>query len=415
MRQSLLFSKTRREAPQDEVAANANLLIKAGFIAKELSGVYSYLPLGWRTLQKINGIIRREMEKLGAEEVFLSVFQKRESWQTSGRYELPVWFKTKLANENEIGLGWTHEEAIATIARDHLRSYKDLPKAVYQIQTKFRNEERAKSGLLRGREFLMKDMYSFHADADDLDKFYEKVKNAYLNIFAAVGLENLTYVTVASGGAFSDWSHEFQTLAATGEDTIYLDPEKKLAVNKEIYNEKTLAAVGLQGRELIEKKSIEVGNIFKLGVRFSEPLGLNYLDEQSKNHPVIMGSYGLGPSRLLGTIAEVLSGPNELHWPEAIAPYKIHLLTIGKEENRETWEQAEEIYKILVASGQEVLFDDRQSSAGEKLADSDLLGLPHRLVISDRRQAKQEIEWLNRRLSETKIIKTVDLKNIFQA
>lgn len=402
MRQSQLFTRTRREAPKDEVAKNAMLLIRAGFVHKEMAGVYSYLPLGLRTLEKINRLIRREMDSLGANEVFLSALQNAETWRQSGRWEgeaAGVWFKSKLKNDAEVGFGWTHEEPLTALMRDHLRSYRDLPRAVYQIQTKFRNEERAKSGVMRGREFLMKDLYSFHTDQADLDRFYNFVIEAYKRIFAAVGIGERTYLTFASGGAFAKYSHEFQTVCEAGEDTIYVAEEKKLAINLEVSTPETLEELGVEKSGLVPATAIEVGNIFKLGTRFSEPLGLKFRDEAGAEQPVVMGSYGLGPSRLLGAITEVLADEKGLVWPAAIAPFAVHLVELPGREAA-TSQAAENLYVALNSRGVEVLWDDRAVGAGEKLADSDLLGLPTRVVVSDRAVTAGEFEVVNRRGGE---------------
>jgi prolyl-tRNA synthetase len=394
MRQSRLFTKTRREAPKDEVAKNAQLLIRGGFVHKELAGVYSLLPLGLRVLQKINALIEREMQTLGALPLHLSALQDPAPWQASGRWsdeDLDVWFKTKLKNESELGLAPTHEEPLTALMREFIKSYRDLPVAVYQIQTKFRNELRAKSGLIRGREFLMKDLYSFHASEASCDEFYERVLQAYKNIFAAVGLGEKTYLTFASGGAFSEYSHEFQTISPAGEDTIYVDEDKGLAVNAEVAAPETLKRLGLAKEELLPQTAIEVGNIFKLGDRFSRSLGLKYTDEAGEPRPVIMASYGLGPTRLMGTIAEVLADERGLVWPASIAPFRVHLLQLPSEE-AVVGEEAEGLYQRLSAAGVEVLFDDRPNPAGEKFADSDLLGLPLRVVVSERTLAAGKLE-----------------------
>lgn len=411
MRQSQLFTKTRREAPKDEVSKNAQLLIRAGFVHKELAGVYSYLPLGLKTLEKINKLIRSEMNKLGATEVQLSALQNPEIWQASGRWsdqEVDVWFKTKLKNETELGLGFTHEEPLTNLLRDHIKSYRDLPRAVYQIQTKFRNETRAKSGLMRGREFLMKDLYSFHASQAEQEEFYQQVLLVYQNIFKLVGLGDRTYLTFASGGAFSKYSHEFQTLSEAGEDTIYLSADEKLAVNIEVATPEVLEELGLKKEDLVPHKAIEVGNIFSLGTRFSEPLKLNFLDAEGKEQPVWMGSYGLGPSRLLATIAEVLSDENGLIWPESVAPFQVHLISLAG-KSAEAKEAGEKLYQKLVQNNIEVLFDDRDAPAGEKFADADLIGLPNRIVVSNKTIEAGKLEFKNRQTGEVSNIDETEL------
>lgn len=398
MRQSQLFSKTRREAPKDEISRNARLLIRAGFVHKELAGVYSYLPLGLRTLEKINTLLRGEMAKLGAVEVGLSALQNPEIWQASGRWsdqEVDAWFKTRLKNESELGLGFTHEEPLTNLLRDHIKSYRDLPRAIYQIQTKFRNETRAKSGLVRGREFLMKDLYSFHASQEAHEEFYQKVLLAYQNIFKQVGLGDRTYLTFASGGAFSKYSHEFQTLSEAGEDTIYLSADEKLAVNIEVATPEVLEELSLKKEDLVPHKAIEVGNIFSLGTRFSQALKLHFLNAEGKENSVWMGSYGLGPSRLLATIAEVLSDDDGLVWPASVAPFSLHLIALAGKSN-EVRRASEQLYQKLLANNVEVLFDDRDLPPGEKLADSDLMGLPRRVVLSSQTLAAGRPELKNR-------------------
>ncbi|MDE2172825.1 MAG: prolyl-tRNA synthetase [Patescibacteria group bacterium] len=402
MRQSHLFTKTRREAPKDEVAKNAELLIRAGYIHKEMAGVYSYLPLGLRTLNKIIGIIREEMDAIGGQEVHLTALQDRKAWEATHRWGDDVvdnWFKTKLKNGQDVGLAFTHEEPLTQLMRDHLRSFRDLPVSVYQFQTKFRNEERAKSGIIRGREFLMKDMYSFDADERAHQEFYEKVKGAYGRIFERVGLGDATFLTFASGGSFSRYSHEFQTITDAGEDTIYVDKIKKIAVNKEVLTDEVLKDVGIVRSDLAEKKAVEVGNIFSLGTRFSEALGLNYKDAEGKSKPVIMGSYGIGPGRVMGTIAEIRSDDKGLVWPESVAPFAVHLIALYDESGR-VKQTADEAYAALRRKGIEVLYDDRDVSAGEKFSDADLIGIPMRYVLSARTIGQASIESKDRRTGE---------------
>ncbi len=381
MKFSKLFTKTRKEAPKDEVAKNARLLIQAGFIHKELAGVYSYLPLGLRVLNKIENIIREEMNAIGGEEVLLTAIQNPELWRKTDRWEQDVWFKTQLNIGTELGFGWTQEEEMTHIMSQYIHSYKDLPKYAYQIQTKFRNEERAKSGIIRGREFKMKDLYSFHASTEDLDSFYECAKEAYRKVFERVGLGELTFLTFASGGAFSKYSHEFQTLSDAGEDTIYLSPEKKIAVNEEVYSDDVLEELKLEKKTLERRAAIEVGNIFKLGTRFSEPLGLFFKDADGNRKPVVMGSYGIGPSRVMGTIAEALSDDKGLVWPSSVAPSQVHLISLG--DMPDVREHSQKLYDMLYTAGIEALFDDRNDAgAGEKFADADLIGIPYRVIVS---------------------------------
>ena len=396
MRQSTLFTKTRREAPKDEASKNAIFLTRAGFIHKELAGVYSYLPLGLRVLRKIENIIREEMNSLGGQEVELTALQDREVWEKTGRWQdevIDVWFKTKLKSESDVGLAPTHEEPLTELLAEYVSSYRDLPLAIYQFQTKFRNELRSKSGILRGREFLMKDLYSFSRTADEHDEFYEKAKSVYRNIFNQVGIGDSTYLTKASGGSFSKYSHEFQTITEAGEDTIYItDENKKEAVNKEI--EESNGSVGKAA------KAIEVGNIFSLGTRFSEELGLVFTDEDGTKKPVIMGSYGIGLGRLMGTVVEMLSDEKGIVWPASIAPFQVHLLSVGGDDKIR--ELANEIYKTLKSEGIEVLYDDRDVRAGEKFADSDLIGIPTRVIIGEKACESKMLEVKDRATGEVR-------------
>ncbi len=399
MRQSQLFTKTRREAPADEVSKNAQLLIRAGYVHKEMAGVYDYLPLGHRTLQKIIQIIREEMNAIGGQELFLTALQDPAAWQKSGRWDdavLDVWFKTKLKNDTEIGLATTHEEALTNLLRDQIKSYKDLPFSTYQFQTKFRNELRAKSGIMRGREFIMKDLYSFSKDKQEHDAFYAIAAEAYKKIFARLGLGNQTYFTYASGGSFSKYSHEFQTVCDAGEDIIYVDEAKGVAINEEVYNDpEVFSTSGLSKETLVQAKATEVGNIFTLGEKFSQALELTYMDAEGKPQYVFMGSYGIGPGRVMGTIVELLSDEKGIVWPEAVAPFTYHLVSLaGTDEAVVAY--AEALYTDMTKAGKEVLFDDRDLRAGEKFADSDLMGMPYRIVIGKNTVATGEIELVHR-------------------
>ena len=404
MRLSKTFVKTLREAPKDETARNGQLLVRAGFINKEMAGVYDYLPLGLRVIENIKNIVREEMNNIGCEELLLTALQNPEPWEKTGRFsdkEVDVWFKTELASGGMLGLAPTHEEPITTLMKTYISSYKDLPVYVYQFQTKFRNELRAKSGILRGREFLMKDLYSFHATEEDLDDFYKKVERAYMNVFERLGLGEDTIETFASGGMFSKYSHEFQTLLPVGEDTVYYNADKTIAVNKEVMNDETLKDLNLKREELIEGPAAEVGNIFKLKLKYSEPLGLKYIDKNNEQKTVCMGCYGIGISRLMGVVAEKFADDKGLVWPESIAPFKYYLVGIGEKG----MEQAEKYYK---AHQDEVLFDDRDIRPGEKFADAELMGIPYRVVISDKTLATGSAEITNRQTGETKLIKVLD-------
>lgn len=385
MKQSHLFTKTRKEAPKDEVAKNAQLLIRAGYVHKEMAGVYSLLPLGFRVVQNIEQIIREEMNAIGGQELSFSVLQDEAPWRTTERWEGgaydDIWFKTALQSGTELGLAFTHEEPIARAVAQHVSSHRDLPFAAYHFQAKFRNELRAKSGIMRGREFVMKDLYSFSKNQDELDAFYHEAAEAYERIFTRVGIGNRTYKTFASGGVFSTYSHEYQTVSSAGEDTVYIDKGKGIAVNEEVYTDDVLRELGLHKEELVAEKTIEVGNIFKLGTKFSEPLGLTYKDEDGATHPVVMGSYGIGVGRLMGTIAEVLSDDTGLVWPESVAPFAYHIVDLSSGDDA-VKQRADALYEAMTARGIDVLYDDRDVRAGEKFADSDLLGIPQRIVVS---------------------------------
>lgn len=410
MRQSQLFTIPRKESPKDEESKNAQLLIRAGYIHKEMAGVYAFLPLGFRVLEKVIGIIREEMNAIGGQEVSMTALQNPETWKATGRFDDAVvdnWFKTRLKNDTELGLAFTHEEPMTAMMRPFVRSYRDLPRYIYQFQTKFRNETRAKSGIMRGREFVMKDLYSFSRSQEELDSFYEEAAAAYARVFARVGIGQSTYKTFASGGVFSKYSHEYQTVCDAGEDIIYVDEEKGIAVNKEVYTDEVIADLGLDRSKLVEKKSIEVGNIFKLGTKFSEPLNLTFKDETGAAVPVVMGSYGIGPGRLMGTIVELLADEKGLVWPESVAPFRVHLLSLGADE------KAEEIYRTLTEAGIETLYDDRDARAGEKFAESDLLGIPHRVVIGRKSLETGVIEIKARTTEETRSIPIQDIVNFF--
>ena len=409
MRQSKLFTKTRKEAPSDEVSKNAELLIRGCFIHKEMAGVYSYLPLGLRVLKKIENIIREEMDRVGGQEILMSSFQPKENWEKTGRWTVMTdLYKVADSSGREVALGPTHEEIVVPILKNYAFSFKDFPIAVYQIQNKFRMEMRAKSGILRGREFLMKDMYSFHTTPEDLSIFYDNMKDVYKTIFDRVGIGHLTYMTFASGGTFSKYSHEFQTITSAGEDTIYIDEKSSIAVNKEVLRDEVLNDLGLQKENLKEQRSIEVGNIFNLKTKFSESFDLLYTDEKGEKRMVLMGCYGIGLGRLMGAIVEVLSDDNGIIWPESIAPFAVHLLILG--DDPEVFKEANKVYESLVKNNIEVLFDDRKEiSAGEKFADSVLLGIPFRAVVSSRSLKEGGIEIKKRTEEKGKIITLEEL------
>lgn len=405
MRLSQLFTKTSKTAPADEVAKNAQLLIRAGFVHKEMAGVYSFLPLGLKVLNNIANIVRDEMNAIGAQEILMTALQVKERYEATNRWDDNVvdnWFKTKLANGTELGLGFSHEENLSPIMRNYINSYRDLPVAAYQIQTKFRNELRSKSGIMRGREFLMKDMYSYALNQEQHDAFYKQAQEAYARIFERLGLGDSTFMTFASGGSFSKYSHEFQTLSEAGEDTIYLSRSKKIAINKEVLTGEVLDELGLRRDELEEVKGIEVGNIFSLGTKFTMPFDVTVSDEDGTPVTLLMGCYGIGISRVMGTVAELLSDDRGLVWPDNIAPAKVYLARLGN--TPQVISAADKLYDQLTKQNIEVIYDDRDERAGEKFADADLLGIPYRLVISDKTLAKEQVEFKSRRESEAVLL-----------
>ena len=402
MRVSKLFTKTSKTAPADEVAKNAQLLIRAGYVYKEMAGVYAYLPLGLRVLEKIKAIVREEMNSIDSNEIIMTSLQRKDVWDKTGRWDdelVDIWFKTELKDGTEMGLGWSHEEPIVEMVRQHLTSYKNLPISVYQFQTKLRNELRAKSGIMRGREFVMKDMYSFHETAEDLEQYYQRSIEAYNKVFDRLGVGEDTYVTFASGGAFTKFSHEFQTICDAGEDVIYLHREKNIAVNEEVL-EDAIQELKISRDELEPVKTAEVGNIFNFGTQKTDDMGLYAVGPDGSQQSIYLGSYGIGITRLMGVVAEKMSDDKGLVWPEAIAPYKVYLVSIGEQGAVE----AERLYDELTAMGIEVLFDDRDERPGTKFADAELMGIPYRLTVSDRLVEQNKLELTKRLDGQTSLL-----------
>lgn len=400
MRYSKLFGKTRKDAPKDEIATNSKLLFRGGFIRREVAGVYNYLPLGLRVIEKICDIVRDEMNIIGGQELLLSSLQNKDSWEKTGRWKsFDALFKLTSILNSQYPLGPTHEEVIVPIAKQFISSYKDLPFSVYQIQTKFRDEKRAKSGILRGREFLMKDLYSFHADEKDFNNYYEGAKKAYKKVFERMGLKAIE--TQAGGGVFSKISHEYQVIAENGEDEIIYCPGGDFSSNAEVSPVKEGKQCDLGHGPLERVRTIEVGNIFPLGTKFSDAFGLTYKNKDGKDLPVIMGCYGIGITRLIGAIVEVHHDDKGIVWPSSVSPYAANLVTINKQQL--TTNKADDVYNKLTKAGVEVLYDDREDvSAGEKFADCDLIGIPVRLVVSDR--TKDKIEWKNRNEDKAELL-----------
>lgn len=386
MRFTQLFTKTRKEAPSDEVSKNAQLLIRAGYIYKEMAGVYTLLPLGHKVVEKITAIIKDEMNAVGGIQMQTSAIQTKEVWETTNRWDDSVvdnWFKSQLKNGTEVGFSFTNEEAYSHIMKSYISSYRDLPVYPYDFKTIFRNETRAKSGIMRGREFYWKALYSFSKNEAEHNEFYEKMKIAYKNVFDRVGIGDKTFITFASGGTFSKFSHEFQAISDAGEDTIYIDEEKGTAINDEVFNDEVLSELNVDKTKVKKETSIEVGNIFSLGHKFSTPFDLTYKDEEGNNIPVFMGSYGIGITRLMGTIVEMLSDEKGIVWPKKVAPFDVHIVQLG--ESAQVLSTLQELVLKLDEENISWILDDRtEVSAGEKFADSDLMGMPIRLVVSEK-------------------------------
>ncbi len=409
MKQSQLFTKTRKEVPTDEQAKNAQLLIRAGYIYKEMAGVYTFLPLGLRVIEKIKQIIREELNTVGALEMKLTTLQKSTTWQKTDRWRTDlddgIWFKTKLNGGAELGLAFTHEEALTNVMKDFISSYKDLPRYAYQFQTKFRNELRAKAGILRGREFIMKDLYDFSLNREEHEIFYEKMKEVYRRIFDRVGIGDKTYLTISNGGTFSKYSFEFQTICDAGEDVLVYDKDKGIAINKDDFNDEVFADFNLNkdDYDFTEAKSIEVGDIYTLGTKYAEAIGLRYKDKNGNEQPVFMGSYGIGIPRLMGTVVEVFADEDGIIWPESIAPFVVHLIGIGDTA------KSDELYELLRAKNIEVLYDDRDIRPGQKFADADLIGIPYRVVVSPKTIEQGGVEIKKRNEQGVKIVTKIEL------
>ena len=410
MRQSKLLPKTRKEAPKDEVSLNARLLIRAGFIDKLMAGVYTYLPLGLRVFKKIENIIREEMIIAGGQEVLMPSLQPKENWEKTGRWNTvdSLFRFTSHYSKIDFALGPTHEEVISPLVKKFNLSSKDLPVYLFQFQNKFRDEKRAKSGILRAREFVMKDFYSFHKDEKDMENYYEAMKERYKSVFDRCGIGEKTYMTFASGGSFSKYSHEYQTITSAGEDIIYICSKCRIAVNKEIVDG-TPVCPQCGNKELEEEKAVETGNIFMLKDKFSKPFDLDYMDEKGEKKPVLMGCYGIGLGRLMGTAVEVSNDESGIIWPETIAPYKVHLVELkGKDEKSSLL--ANKIYDEMTKNGVEVLFDDRDDlRAGEKFADVDLIGIPYRVVISGKTAENNSVEIKKRGSDKVEILPTDEI------
>ncbi len=410
MRMTKLFTKTLREAPSDVLSVNAKLLIRGGFVDQHMAGVYTYLPLGLRVLRNIQQVVREEMDAIGGQELLMPALLSAEPWKVSGRWDDPgteVMFQFKGMGDRDVGLGWTHEEIVTPLVKKYVRSYADLPVFVYQIQDKFRNELRAKSGILRGREFNMKDLYSFHATEDELEAYYDTVLEAYKRVFARCGIEALP--TEAGGGSFAKVSHEFQMPTEAGEDTIYVNAAGDYAWNKEIVPDLKDGDKAPDGSGKVkETKAIEVGNIFKLKTKYTTPFKMTFMDESDAQQPVYMGCYGIGPSRVMGSVVEAHHDDRGIIWPKRIAPFPVHLVSLSSKDadaGERIMAASESIADELKENGIEVLWDDRPDvSAGEKFADADLIGIPLRLVVSEKSLAAGGVEWKLRAGGDARIV-----------
>jgi len=408
MKATQLFTHSTKEIPSDETSINAQLLIRAGFISKEMAGVYAYLPLGLRVIEKIKAIVREEMNAVGGQEIIMTSLQQKELWEKTDRWDdqkVDIWFKSTLKNGTEVGFGWSHEEQITNMMRNFVHSYKDLPQTLFQFQTKLRNELRAKSGIMRGREFVMKDMYSYANSDEEHQKIYDNVTKAYLKIFERLGIGDKTFLTYASGGAFTEFSHEFQTITDAGEDIVYLDEIKKLAINEEVFSDDIIARLSLDKKNLKKVKTAEVGNIFSFGVAKSKQLDLKFTTYEGKEEYVVLGSYGIGITRLMGVIVELFSDEKGMLWPEAIAPYKVYLAQLGQDQ--EIKDAAKKLYETLIKHNIEVFWDDRDIRPGEKFSDADLYGMPYRIVVSQKtvQANKFEIKKRNEQIASSLNIK----------
>lgn len=412
MRQTNLFTKTNKSAPKDEVSINAQLLERAGFVYKNSAGVYTLLPLGWAVVRRIEEIVREEMNSIGGQEMLMPALHDKHYLKATGRWDVDVVFKVadNTGKDPQYNISWTHEEIISEIAARYISSYKDLPFSTYQIQTKFRNEPRAKSGLLRGKEFIMKDLYSFHTDEKDLDEYYEKVKQAYFRVFERCGLK--TYYTLAAGGDFTtNYTHEFQVICPVGEDIIYACGKCEYAENKEVSKLKEGSKCPECKGEIKQYKSVEVGNIFRYGTKYSEPFNLQYTGKNGEKNYVVSGAYGIGISRLMATVVEVCHDEKGIIWPGSIAPFDVHLLALNR-NNAEVMRSADSFERSLLKKGIELLYDDRDASAGVKLSDSDLIGVPYRLVVSEKTVKMGKVELKERQgktvlLSESEALETI--------
>jgi prolyl-tRNA synthetase len=398
MKLSEIFFKTFKEKPKETDNISAALLTQAGFIDKEASGIYSILPLGWRVMQKIVKIIEEEMDAIGGQEMQMPTLQPKELWLETDRWDHmdPPLFKLKDRHEKEFTIGPTHEEVIVDLIRDRVSSFRDLPFMLYQIQTKFRNELRSTGGLLRVREFLMKDAYSFHADEKDFNDYYQKVISTYQKIFERCGVK-ARLVEAHSGSIGGKKSSEFMVLAKNGESDIYLCEDCGWAATTEIIKEAKECPKCSHTVKMT--KAIEVGHIFMLGTLYSQKMGATFTDQEGNKKPIIMGCYGIGIGRLVATIVEASHDDKGIIWPKIVAPYEVYLISLDQDE------AAGKLYRELLDADIETLYDDRKESAGIKFADADLIGIPIRITLSEKTVADKSCELKKRNEEEMRLIK----------
>ena len=414
MLQSKLFYKTTKNKTAGVDSISHDFLTRAGYIDQLMAGVYSFLPLGFSVLKNIEKIIRKNMEEIGGQELLLPVLQPKENWVKTDRIniEKEIIFLLKGNGYKEYVLGPTHEEVVTPLAKRVIFSYRDLPFYVFQIQDKLRDELRPKSGLLRVREFIMKDLYSFHVNQADLDNYYEVVAKAYGKIFKECGIGSVTYRTLASGGSFSKYSDEFQTTTGAGEDLIYICKKCGIGINKEIKNE-NLKCPKCNNSEFEEKKAVEVGNIFKMGTRFSLPFDLKFTDRDGHDKLVLMGCYGIGLGRLMGAIVESSYDQKGIIWPKSVAPFLVHLLQF--DNTPKVKKAAQKLYKDCQKEDITILYDDRENkTAGDKFNDADLIGIPYRIVISEKTLKENSVEIKERSKEKAKLVKITQLQKFFK-
>jgi prolyl-tRNA synthetase len=413
MRQSKLFYKTSKQAPKEAEVISHKLLTRADFVSQLSSGIYSFLPLGWKVHQKIEKIIREEMERIGGQEIFLPALQPRNLWEETGRWKnmAPPLFKLKDAHQKDLALGSTHEEVITDLIRKRIKSWRDLPLYLFQIQTKFRNEMRATGGLLRTREFIMKDLYSFNSSEKEAEDFYQKVKKAYFKIFKRCGLKTIS-VEAVSGTIGGKFSNEFMVEAEIGENKCLLCKKCDFAANVEKVGE--IKSCPVCGCKLGTKNYIEVGHIFYLGDDYSKKMSALFVDKDGKSKPILMGCYGIGLGRLMATIVEVNHDEKGIIWPKEVSPFQVHLIRI--DNNGRGKRISEKIYQNLQKDEIEVLYDDRaDKTPGEKFAEADLIGIPLRLVLSEKTLSKNSVEIKKRNEKVLRLVKIEKLDSFLKS